>query len=593
MSRLTQIFPLLDWLPTYDRSQLRGDLAAGLTVGVMLIPQGMAYAMIAGIPPIYGLYASVVPLLVYAIMGTSRQLAVGPVAMASLLTAAGVGALATQQTDTYLALAILLSLVAGLLQVGMGLLRLGFLVQFLSKPVISGFTSAAALIIGLSQLKHLLGVPLGRSNFVHEVLYEAITRWGEVHMPTLLLGLGGVGVLLALKRLPRVARFLPGPLAVVLFGVGAVWSLGLDQLGVDIVGVVPQGLPAWELPSWDGATVMALMPMALTIALVSFMESIAIAKTLQSKHRDHEVDANQELLALGMAKVVGAFFQSYANTGGFSRTAVNDQAGAKTPMAGVISALLVGLSLLFFTATFYYLPNAVLASIIMVAVAKLIDLRGAKYLWYARREDFFMMLATFAATLGLGIQHGILLGVLLSLVMVIYRSAYPHVAVLGRIPGTIHFRNLHRFPEAELRDDVLVVRFDAQLYFANADFFRDRVRLLAEEKEKTLRLLVLNFESINTVDSTAMQTLTELVEDLNAQGIRVVFTAVIGPVRDAIYRAGAMPKLGEANFFLHVHDAIEAHDHHDFEPILNGKGRRCAIQTNVNDQPPVSHGQNP
>ncbi len=583
MNLLKRYFPILVWLPNYDRTWLRGDLAAGLTVGVMLIPQGMAYAMIAGLPPIYGLYASTVPLLIYALMGTSRQLAVGPVAMASLLTAAGVGAMAAPNAETYIALAILLSLLAGLVQMLMGGLRLGFLVNFLSQPVISGFTSAAALIIGLSQLKHLLGLELPRSNYIHEILYAAAMQLGSVHLPTLLVGLAGVGILLGLKRLPQLGRYLPGPLAVVLFGIGVVSLLGLDQAGVAIVGEVPQGLPGWQLPTWSWDSVSALLPMALTIALVSLMESIAIAKTLQSKHRDHEVDANQELLALGMAKVGGAFFQSYANTGGFSRTAVNDQAGAKSPLAGLISAALVALSLLFLTSTFYFLPKAVLASIIMVAVFKLIDVQGARYLWRARREDFFMMLATFLATLGLGIQNGILLGVLLSLVMVIYRSAYPHVAVLGRIPGTMHFRNRERFPEAEQREDVLVVRFDAQLYFANADYFRDRMLHLTGEKGEALRLLVLNFESVNAIDSTAMQTLTELVETLDGQGIRVALTAVIGPVRDAIYRAGAMEKLGKDNFFLHVSDAMAAYESGEGQPALDEQARRQALQNSLSE----------
>ncbi len=581
MNSLKRYLPILDWLPHYNRDLLRGDVAAGLTVGVMLIPQGMAYAMLAGLPPIYGLYASIVPLIIYALLGTSRQLAVGPVAMVSLLTVAGVSVFADPGTDRFIELAILLALVAGLLQLAMGMLRLGFLVNFLSKPVISGFTSAAALIIGLSQLKHLLGLDLARSNYIHEILYQAAVNVAEVNVPTLLIGGGGIAILLGLKRLPKLKKYLPGPLAVVIFGVAAVTLFQLDQGGVAIVGTVPEGLPSFYVPTWEWDVALDLLPMALTICLVSFMESIAIAKTLQSKYREQGLDSNQELLALGLAKVVGAFFQSYPNTGGFSRTAVNDQAGAKTPMAGFFSAILVGLSVLFLTSAFYYLPKAVLASIIMVAVFKLIDIQGAKYLWKARREDFFMMLATFVATLALGIQNGILLGVLLSLGMVIYRSAYPHVAVLGRIPGTMHFRNLNRFPEAEQRADVLVVRFDAQLYFANADYFRDQVRKLVADKGEALHLLILNFESVNTIDSTAMQTLTELVEDLRDQGVTVYFSAVIGPVRDGLYRSGAMAKLDEQNFFLHVNDAIEAYDGPDFQAACNEKGEKYAVQTNV------------
>ncbi|MCB0678848.1 MAG: sodium-independent anion transporter, partial [Saprospiraceae bacterium] len=316
---LKSYFPAFDWITNYRRDDLKGDLSAGLTVGVMLIPQGMAYAMIAGLPPIYGLYASTLPLIVYALLGTSRQLAVGPVAMVSLLTAAGVGALAEGGTEAYLQMAILLALLVGGIQFLLGVFRLGFLVNFLSHPVISGFTSAAALIIGLSQLKHLLGIPLGRSHHIHEILIEAGQRIGELHWPTFLIGLGGIGLILLVKK---VSRAIPGPLLAVVFGILAVWLFGLSGEGVKIVGTVPQGLPSFELPAFSWGTTGALMPIALTIALVSFMESIAVAKAIQAKHKNYKVIPNQELIALGLANVGGSFFQAYPTTGGFSRTAV-------------------------------------------------------------------------------------------------------------------------------------------------------------------------------------------------------------------------------------------------------------------------------
>lgn len=574
---LKQYLPILEWLPHYQRDHLRGDLSAGLTVGVMLIPQGMAYAMIAGLPPIYGLYASIVPLLIYAVFGTSRQLAVGPVAMVSLLTLAGVSELAAVGSEEYIALTIFLALLAGTLQLLMGVLRLGFLVNFLSKPVISGFTAAAALIIGLSQLKHLLGLDLARSNYIHKILYEAALNLGQVNLPTLLIGLGGIALILGVKRWNKA---IPGPLVAVVFGILVTWLAGLSDLGVKIVGEVPRGLPAFEVPQISWQSTVDLLPMALTICLVSFVESIAIAKTLQAKHRNYEVDSNQELLALGLAKVAGAFFQAYPNTGGFSRTAVNDQAGAKTGLAGVISAVLIALSLLFLTTLFYYLPKAILASVIMVAVFKLIDIKGAIRLWHSRREDFFMLLATFLAVLSLGIQNGILVGVALSLVVVIYHSAYPHVAVLGRIPGTQHFRNLDRFPEAEDRPDVLALRFDAQLFFANADYFREQVRKWEKRKGEALKLLVISGESIASIDSTASQALLEMVEALRERGIEVYFAAFVGPARDALYRAGMTEKLGENNFFVHVHEALAAYDLWQTQGRKN-QGQAIALQTNV------------
>jgi SulP family sulfate permease len=380
--KIKNFIPILDWLPNYKPKWLQGDMSAGLTVGVMLIPQGMAYAMIAGLPPIYGLYASTVPLLIYAIFGTSRQLAVGPVAMVSLLTAAGVGAMAEGGSETYIALAIALALFVGLIQFLLGAFRLGFLVNFLSHPVISGFTSAAALIIGLSQLKHLLGVNLPGSHHVHEIIISAVEQFCSVNWYTFAIGATGIALIMLVKRYQPA---IPGPLLAVVFGILAVWGLGLTEAGVKIVGEVPSGLPAFSVPQFGLETIQSLAPIALAIALVSFMESIAVAKAIQAKHRDYKVDANQELIGLGLANIGGAFFQSYTTTGGFSRTAVNDQAGAKTGLAAIISAVLIVLTLLFLTPLFYYLPNAILASVIMVAVFGLIDWKEAVHLWHSNR----------------------------------------------------------------------------------------------------------------------------------------------------------------------------------------------------------------
>ena len=430
--KLSDHIPAIDWIPKYSSDQLRGDLIAGLTVGVMLIPQGMAYAMIAGLPPIYGLYASTVPLIIYALLGTSRQLAVGPVAMVSLLTAAGIGVLAEGGTDTYLTLAITLALLVGIIQFALGVFKLGFLVNFLSHPVISGFTSAAALIIGLSQLKHLLGVDLARSHHVHEILIEAFGRTDDISWQTVTIGVLGILLITGVKKwLPMI----PGPLLAVLFGIGATWDLGLTDFGVKIVGTVPSGLPTVAIPHISYDTMQLLLPTALAIALVSFMESIAVAKAIQAKHKDYDVSPNQELIALGAANIGGSFFQSYPVTGGFSRTAVNDQSGAKTGMASIISAGLIVLTLLFLTPIFYYLPNAILASVIMVAVFGLIDIKEARHLWHSDRSDFWMLIVTFASTLALGIEQGIGIGVLLSLGLLIFRTTRPHIAELGQVSG--------------------------------------------------------------------------------------------------------------------------------------------------------------
>ncbi len=343
---LKKVFPVLEWLPNYKKDWLKGDIGAGLTVGVMLIPQGMAYATIAGLPAVYGLYASIIPLLIYALFGTSRQLAVGPVAMVSLLTATAIGALGNLSVVEYVNYALILALMVGVIQFLLGIFRLGFLVNFLSHPVISGFTSAAALIIGLSQLKHLLGIDIPRSYHINEIIVNAVKNFENINWMTFSIGVIGIGIIIAVKR---VKKSLPSQLFAVVFGIVIVTIFGLGEGDntVKIIRDIPNSLPIFSIPAFNYETVQLLFPMALTIALVSFMESIAVAKAIQNKHRDYKVIPNQELIALGLANVFGSLFQSYPTTGGFSRTAVNDQAGAKTTLASIISASLIIITLLF------------------------------------------------------------------------------------------------------------------------------------------------------------------------------------------------------------------------------------------------------
>jgi SulP family sulfate permease len=553
MSFLQRVFPFLSQLADYDRDQLRGDLSAGLTVGVMLIPQGMAYALIAGLPPIYGLYAALAPLVVYALFGTSRQLAVGPVAMVSILVAAAVGPLAGGDAALYIQLALLLSLMVGLLQFGLGLARFGFLVNFLSHPVLSGFTSAAAFIIGFSQLKHLLGIDLPRSNFIHEILWAAVTHLGSVHGPTLALGLASIALLLALRWW---RPSLPGALVAVAGATLGTWAFGLHEVGVAIVGGVPSGLPAPSMPPLDWGYAQELAPSALAIGLVGFMDSIAVAKVYAGRHR-YEVDANQELIGLGLANVAGAFFSAYPTTGGLSRTAVNDAAGARTTLAAIVSAGIIGLTLLFLTPLFYFLPKAVLAAIVMVAVAGLVDWEEARYLWRVDRRDFGLMALTFVATLTLGIEQGILIGVIVSLIVVIYESSTPHTALMGRLPDTETYRNLKRNPEAMTRSHVVVVRMDANLYFPNVSTFRDLV-LDLDVHDPALQAVVVDMYPVNQIDSTATHTLQKVIETCRRNGVALYLAGVKGPVKDVLDAAGLTDELGSDRFFLEVHDAVEA-----------------------------------
>jgi sulfate permease, SulP family len=553
MSLLRRIVPLTQQLSGYDRTLLGSDLSAGLTVGVMLIPQGMAYALIAGMPPIYGLYASLVPLVVYALLGTSRQLAVGPVAMVSLLVAAGVGPLAGGDPQRYVELALLLAVMVGVLQLTMGLLRFGFLTNFLSHPVLAGFTSAAALIIGASQLRHLVGVELPRSSHVHEILGALVRQLGAIHPLTLAVGLTAMGLLVLLKRWRPT---FPGALAVVGLFTGAVALFGLDGAGLRVVGEVPGGLP---LPTWPGldlAAIQGLLPVALAISLVGFMESIAVAKVYATRHR-YDVSPNQELIALGAANLVGAIFRAFPTTGGFSRTAVNDQAGARTTVATLVAAGVIAITLLFLTGLFQGLPTAVLAAIVLTAVASLVQWREALHLWRVDRRDFAVMMVTFAATLGLGIEEGIVVGVVVSLGSLVYETSRPHSALLGRLPGTDTFRNLARHPEAERTEGVTAYRLDAALSFANAGFLRDEVRALAEATPAP-RALVFDFHAINGIDSTALHQVEELLGDLASRGIGVYFAGVKGPVMDRFQRAGLRDRIGGARFFHEVSQAVDA-----------------------------------
>jgi len=566
-------FPIVDWVRNYKKDYLSGDLSAGLTVGVMLVPQGMAYSMLAGLPPIYGLYASTIPLIIYAIFGTSRQLAVGPVAMVALLISSGVGALAELGSQEFIAFAILLALMVGVIQFLMGVFRLGFVVNFLSHPVIAGFTSAAALIIGFSQLKHLLGIHIPRGK-VHEIILNVVQNFNQINLPTLALGGTAIMVLLAIKRMKRK---IPGPLIVVLLGIFSVLLFNLTTLGVKIVGDVPSGFPLFSLPTVDFNALQVLLPTALTISFVSFMESIAVAKAIQKKHKDYEIDNNQELIGLGLSNIVGSFFKSFPVTGGFSRTAVNDQSGAKTGLAAIISAVLVTLTLLFLTDYFYNLPTAILSAIIMVAVFGLIDIKEAKHLWKTDKRDFLLFMITAVGTLTLGIEEGILLGAVLSLLVVIYTISYPHIAVLGRSPHSHIYRNLNRFDDVRVIPQTLFVRLDARLYFANINYFKDFVSKELSRAPDT-KYFILDAKAINGLDSSGVHFLHDFIHELEDKGISFFMVDVKGIVRDVLSKSGLMDVIGEAKICNNVDEAIHIIELGE-NPVEACK--KYAIQTNV------------
>ncbi|TAI48190.1 sulfate permease [Flagellimonas allohymeniacidonis] len=551
---LKRYFPILDWLPNYKKSYWSGDISAGVTVGIMLIPQGMAYALIAGLPPVYGLYAALVPNLLYAITGSSRKLAVGPVALDSLIVASGLAALKLSNLQDYIAMALFLALFVGLLQLAMGFLKMGFLANFLSRPVVSGFTSAAALVIAISQLKYLLGISIDALGTL-AVLKEIFYKIGETNFPDLVVGLASVLLILALKRLHRK---LPAAMAVVILSILAVYYLPIQEGNIALVGEIPKGLPRFTMHSMGTGYWSTLFPLALTLAFISFAEAMTMAKAVEERSNKYYTNANQELRALGISNIVGSFFQSYPANSGLSRTAVNVNEGAKTGLASIVSTLVVALTLLFLTPLFSYLPKAVLGAIILVAVYSLIDFKYPVELYKQRKDEFILLAFTFLTTLLIGISQGIIIGVLFSLFLLVNRISKPHIAILGRIKGTNYFKNVERFEkEVETRPEILILRFDAQLFFGNKDYFKRELFRQVTNKGEGLRYVVLNAEAINYIDSSAAKTLEQIINDLRARNIQFLIAGAIGPTRDIFYSSGLIEIIGKQSLFVRTHEAVD------------------------------------
>lgn len=565
---IRRLFPILSWLPNYKKAYLSGDISAGLTVGIVLIPQGMAYAMIAGLPPVYGLYAALMPQFVYALMGTSPHLSVGPVAMDSLLVAAGLGTLSLSGIDEYIAMAIVLAFFVGCIQLALGILKMGFLVNFLSTPVISGLTSAVALIIGLNQLNHLLGIDFDRSSKLHELISNLYPAIKNIPFYACFIGLTSILLLIGLRYLNKK---IPAALVVVVIGILGVYFFDLHAKGVAIVADIPHGLPSLSIPSIASEKLRALFPIALTLALIAFMEAMSLAKAMESKH-SYEVRPNQELVALGFANIIGSLFKSYPTTGSFSRTAIYDDSGAKTGLAGLISTVVIGVTLLFFTSLFYHLPNATLAAIILVSVIGLINVTYPKQLFKTRKDEFLLLMVTFLLTLFVGIMEGILFGTLFALLLMVYRTSKPHMAELGKIKGTSYFKNVKRFEdEVEVEPSILVVRFDAQLYFGNKDYFKSEILRLVASRKANLSTLIIKAEPIHYIDSSALFMLEHLIKELHQKKIQILFSEVIGPVRDMFKKTSLLDQIGHEHFFVNTIEAYQFALHHTPKTSLQEK----------------------
>ncbi len=551
---MKHLFPILQWLPNYKKEMLWGDAVSGVTAGILAIAQGMAYAMIAGLPPVFGLYAALTPQIIYVLMGTSRQLSIGPVAMDSLIVAAGIGTLSVIGIEQYIAAAVFLALLVGVIQVLLGTLKLGFLVNFLSKPVLSGFTSAAAIIIGLSQLKHLLRIDMAQTNQIHILLQEVVLNISDTHF--LSFGLGVAGMVL-IKLFQKVNKKIPAILVVVSLGTLLLYFTQGQLNGIRIVGAIPVGLPKLGIPSFYKNQLVDLIPIAITLAVVGFTEAISIAKAIEERHTEYEVDPNQELIAIGSGNIIGSFAQSYPSTASFSRSAIQDQGGAQSGIASLFSAGLVLLTLLFLTSLFYYLPIPILAAIIMVSIFGLIDFKYPRQLWKKNREESVAFIVTFIITMTVGIPQGILFGVLLSLLTMIYRTSRPHIAILGKIKYTEYYKNINRFQkDIEVDDRMLILRFDAQLFFGNQDYFKKELQKHVAHKGKNLELIIINAEAINYIDSSALNMLEKVCTDLKETGLQIMMVGAIGPIRDIIYDHALIQIIGSENLFIKTSEAV-------------------------------------
>ncbi len=574
---LARHLPILDWGRRYDRQALVNDGVAAVIVTIMLIPQSLAYAMLAGLPPKVGLYASILPLVAYAVFGTSRALAVGPVAVVSLMTATAVGDLAAVGTAEYHTAALVLALLSGLFLTLLGVLRLGFLANFLSHPVISGFITASGLIIAASQLKHVLGVPAEGHNLL-EIVLSLARLASATELWTLAIGAGSVAFLFwvrtrlkpLLRRLglgPRLADFVAkaGPVAAVAVTTLVTWAFGLHRGdGVAIVGEVPQGLPPLTLPSFAPALWADLVVPALLISIVGFVESVSVGQTLAAKKRQR-IDPDQELVGLGAANVAASVSGGYPVTGGFARSVVNFDAGAQTPAAGAFTAIGIALATLVLTPLLFFLPKATLAATIIVAVLSLVDLGALARTWRYSKSDFAAMAATILVTLGFGVEIGIAGGVGLSLLLFLLRTSRPHLAVVGQVPGTEHFRNVLRH-DVVTSPKVLTVRVDESLYFANARYLEDRIYDLAAERPE-ITDVVLMCPAVNFIDASALESLEAIVHRLADAGVRFHLSEVKGPVMDRLQRVHFLDHLtGEV--FLSQHQAMAKLDPATLERAL-------------------------
>ena len=573
---LARYLPVLQWGRTYNGSVLTNDLVAAVIVTIMLIPQSLAYALLAGLPPVVGLYASILPLVAYALFGTSRTLAVGPVAVLSLMTASAASAVAAQGTAEYVEAAITLAALSGILLAVLGFLRLGFLANLLSHPVISGFITASGILIATSQIKHILGISGGGDNWP-EMLGSLASNIGLTNPWTLAIGIPATlflfwvrgGLKPALLRIGLKSRAADiaakaGPVIAVALTILAVVMLDLAEKGVDLVGAIPQGLPPFATPSTDMDLIAQLWVPALLISVIGFVESVSVAQTLAAKRRQR-ISPDQELIGLGASNIASAFSGGYPVTGGFARSVVNFDAGAETPAAGAYTAIGIALASLFLTPLLFSLPIATLAATIIVAVLSLVDLKTPGQLWRYSKADFAAHLATIVTTLLAGVELGVITGVVVGLLLYLWRASRPHAAIVGRVPETEHFRNVERHDVFTV-PHVLSIRIDESLTYLNARWLEEYVlERVADQPE--VRHVILMCSAVNEVDASGLESLEAINHRLSDSGIDLHLSEVKGPVMDRLKRTEFLEKIG-GRVFLSQNRAFRELSRDNADPSL-------------------------
>ncbi len=551
---LKKIIPILKWLPKYKIKNLYYDFFAGINVGILLIPQGMAYALIAGLPPIYGLYAALIPQIVYAILGTSRQLSVGPVAIDSLIVASGLGIISILSPEQYILMAISLAFIVGSFQILMALFRFSFITVLLCKPLINGFISALAIIIGFSQLKYLLGIHISQTSLIQNILIDIFNNINQINISTLLLGLSSILIIFFFKKFrPK----FPIYFTILILGTFVSYIFNLNKLGIEVVENIPKGLPEFKIPVLSYDIFFDLFNVGITLAILGYIHAISIAKKLEEKHNYYKIDTNQELFAIGMSNIIGSLFQSYPVTGGLSRSAVNDESGAFSGISAIISSLVVGLIIVFFTSYLFYLPKTILSSIIIVAVINLIDYKFPRKLFLNFKDEFFLLLITFFTTIFFGIVEGIILGFFISLLIIISKFNKSGPSINYKIKYLLNSKSIISISEKKIKkSNVIILELKGQLFFGNFNYLESFIN-----KQKIdnsfFKTLILDIENLYHIDSSGSELLCQIIKKLNNKKIRVIISGFNKSKKGFKFDKNLITSIKKENIFFSIDKVLD------------------------------------